>query len=85
MYPLKHQNVYVQETKFTSHKQYLFTLLFSINAKTIHTHQIIQQDFFLLLQVFLNVSKTFKSGSCNFLQVCMLLVQLASINYFYSM
>ena len=32
-------NIYVKETKFTSHKQYLFVLLFSRNGKKTHTDQ----------------------------------------------
>ena len=35
-------NMYIRKTKFTSHKQYLFDVLFYRNAKKAHTDQGIQ-------------------------------------------
>ena len=51
-------NIYTWKTKFSSHKQDLFGLLFSWNAKEAHTDQIILQTF--LLSLIRNVSQTFK-------------------------
>ena len=54
-------NIYVWKTKFTSHKQYLFDLLFSRNAKKTHIDQSILHSFLLCLKI--NVSQTFRSSS----------------------
>ena len=50
------------KTKFSSHKQYLFGLLFSRNVKKAHIDQNTLQTFLLCLKR--NVSQTFKSSSC---------------------
>ena len=55
-------NIYVWKTKFSSHKQYLFDLLFSRNAKKTHIDQSILHSFLLCLKI--NVSQTFRSSSC---------------------
>ena len=52
----------MKKTKFSSHKQYLFGLLFSRNAKKAHTDQSLLQTFLLCPKR--KVSQTFKSGSC---------------------
>ena len=72
------------KTKTTSHKKELFGFLLFRNAKKTHATQIILQRFLLCLRR--NVSQSFKGGAAKtFSQVCMLLVQLASMNVFYSM
>ena len=38
--------IYIENTKFTSHKQHLLGRLFSANAKNTYTDQIILQDFY---------------------------------------
>ena len=38
--------IYIENTKFTSHKQHLLGHLFFANAKNTHTDQIILQDFY---------------------------------------
>ena len=53
-------NIYICKTKFPFHKQYLFVLLFSRNAKNIHKDQSIPQVFLLCPKR--NVSQTFKSS-----------------------
>ena len=50
-------------TKFSSHKHYLFGLLFSRNAKKTHINQSILLTFLLCLKR--NVSLALKSSSCN--------------------
>ena len=50
------------KTKFSSHKQYLFGLPFSINAKKFHADQSTRQMFLLCLKR--KVSQTFKISSC---------------------
>ena len=76
-------NIYVEKTKFSSHNQYLFRLLSSRNAKRIEQTKVYHTFFY-----FVSTKKwpTNLCGSCKnpFLQ-CMLLVQLASMNVFYSM
>ena len=74
-------NIYIWKTKFSFHKQYLFGLLFSINAKKTHTGQSIIQTFLLPLRR--NVSQTYKSSSWkkSLSQVCMSLIQL-TLNVF---
>ena len=52
---------YLQEIKFTSHKQYLFGRLFSRNANKTYTDQSTLQVFFLCIKR--NDSQTFKSSS----------------------
>ena len=54
--------IYMWKTKFSFHKQYLFGLLFSRNAKKAYTDQSILQTFLLCLKR--NVSQIFKSSSC---------------------
>ena len=54
--------IYMWKTKFSFHKQYLFGLLFSRNAKKAYTDQSILQTFLLRLKR--NVSQTCKSSSC---------------------
>ena len=49
------------KTKFSSHKQYLFELLFPWNANRTHTNPSIPQTFLLCLKR--NASQTFKSSS----------------------
>ena len=69
------------KTKTTSHKKELFGFLLFRNAKKTHATQIILQRFLLCLRR--NVSQSFKGGAAKtFSQVCMLLVQLASMNVF---
>ena len=46
------------KTKFSSHKEYLFDLLFYRNAKKAHADQSILETFLLSLKR--NVSQTFK-------------------------
>ena len=70
------------KTNFSSHKQYLFGLLYSRNAKKAHTDESILQNVLLCLKR--NVSQTFKSSKKVFLK-CISLIQLASTNVFYSM
>ena len=55
-------NICIQKTKFSSHNQYLFGLLFSRNAKKTCTDQSILWT--LLLGLKRNASQTFKSKSC---------------------
>ena len=50
------------KTNSSSHKQYLFGLLFSRNARKPPTDQSILQNLFLCLKR--NVSQTFKSSNC---------------------
>ena len=50
------------KTQFSSHKHYLFGLLFSRNAKKTHTDQSILLTFLLCLKK--NVSLTLKSSGC---------------------
>ena len=50
------------ENKFASHKQYLFGLLSTRNAKQTDTDQSILQAFLLCLKR--NVSQTFQSSTC---------------------
>ena len=50
------------ETKFSSHKRYLFGLVFSRNAKKTHTDQSILPTFLLSLKR--SVSKTLEKSSC---------------------
>ena len=71
-------NIYIWKSKFTSHKQYLFGLVFSGNAKKTHTEQSILQ--FSLLCLKRSDSQSFKSSNCkeNFSPVCIFFVQLAS-------
>ena len=52
---------YLQEIKFTSHKQYLFGRLFSRHANKTYTDQSTLQVFFLCIKR--NDSQTFKSSS----------------------
>ena len=72
------------KNKFTSHKQHLFGLLFSGSPKKTHTDQSMLQVLLLFLKR--NNSQTFKSVATakTFSVVSILLVQLASTNYFYS-
>ena len=60
-WPIK-LNTYMQEIKFTSHKLYLFGLLFSINVKE-HSYR---PKYTLSFSICpnLNDSQTFKSSSC---------------------
>ena len=51
-------NICICKTNFASHKQYLFGLLFSCNAKKTHIDQGILQAFLLCLKR--SVSQTFK-------------------------
>ena len=78
-------NIFIRKTKFSSHKQYLFGPLFSINTKKNHADQSIVQTLLLCLRR--NISQTYKSSSCkkSLSQVCILLIQLALMNVFYSM
>ena len=55
-------NIYIWKTQFSSHKHYLFGLLFSRNGKKTHTGQSILLTFLLCLKR--NVSLTLKSSSC---------------------
>ena len=55
-------NIYIWKTKFSSHKRYLFGLLFSRNARKTHTDQSILLTFLLCLKR--NVSPTLKRSSC---------------------
>ena len=55
-------NIYIWKTKFSSHKHYLFGLLFSRNAEKTHTDQSILLTFLLWLKR--NASQTLKSSSC---------------------
>ena len=77
-------NIYIWKSKFTSHKQYLFGLVFSGNAKKTHTEQSILQ--FSLLCLKRSDSHSFKSSNCKeyFSPVCIFSVQLASKKVFYS-
>ena len=64
-------NIYIQKTKFASHKQYLFCVLTCRNAKKTRTDQSIPLVFLLCLER--NDPQTFKNGNCKdfFLQcVC---------------
>ena len=54
-------NIYIWKTKFSSHKHYLFGLLFSRNAEKTHTDQSILLTFLLWLKR--NASQTLKSSS----------------------
>ena len=78
-------NIFIRKTKFSSHKQYLFGPLFSKNTKKNHTDQSIVQTFLPCLRR--NISQTYKSSSCkkSLSNVCISLIQLASMNVFYSM
>ena len=83
----------MKKTNFTSHKQYLFGLLFSRNAKETHADQSILQGFVLQSiyykvhypekTVLINLEK--KKMQKTFSSICMLLVPLVSMNVFYSM
>ena len=60
---MAHQTKYLHmETKFSSHKRYLFGLVFSRNAKKTHTDQSILPTFLLSLKR--SVSKTLEKSSC---------------------
>ena len=50
------------KTKFSSHKHYLFGVLFSRNEKKTHTDQSMLSTFLLCLKR--NISQTLKSNSC---------------------
>ena len=78
-------NIYIQKTKFASHKEYLFCVLTCRNAKKTQTDQSIPLVFLFCLET--NNWQTFKSDSCKkpFSPVCTLLVKLALMNIFYSM
>ena len=78
-------NIYIQKTKFASHKQYLFLLLISRNEK---------KDFnwpkytthFLTFSGKKRPTNLYKWHLQKpFPPMCMLLLQLASMNVFYSM
>ena len=75
-------SVYQCKNKSTSHIQYLFGHLFSRNAKKTHADQMIVQVFLALSEKkhLTNLQK--KKLRKTFSQVCMLLVQLASMNVF---
>ena len=82
------------KTNFFPHKQYLFGLLFSINAKKAHTVQSISQTFLPCQKQ--NVVQTFKSSSCkkvflkcvynwyNFLRWIFFFHMIAGSHYFLS-
>ena len=72
------------ENKITSHKEYSLGLLFSGNPKNTLSDQISVQVFWVYPQT--NNSQTMKSSSCKIKcsLICILLVQHASINVFYS-
>ena len=55
-------NIYNWKTKFSFHKQYLFDLVFSRNAKKAHTDQSILKTFLLCLKR--NILQTFRSSIC---------------------
>ena len=54
--------IYIEKTKFASHKQYLFGLLTYRNTKKTETDQSIPHVFFLCLKR--NNSQTFESSGC---------------------
>ena len=56
------RNIYLQKTKFDSHKQYIFPQLTSRNAKKTQTDQGIPRALLLCLKR--NDPQTFKSGIC---------------------
>ena len=72
------------EKLFTSHKKYLFGLLFSGSPKKTHTDQSIPKVFLLSERADSQTFKSLATAKNPFLQ-CLLLVRLASINYFCSM
>ena len=55
-------NIYMWKAKFSSHKHYLFGILFSRNATKTHTDQSILPTFILCPKRI--VSQTLKSSSC---------------------
>ena len=55
-------NICISKTKFFSHKQYLFGLLFCRDSKKTHIDQSILPTFLLCLKI--NVSQTLKGRSC---------------------
>ena len=54
-------SIYIWKTKFSSHKHYLFGLLFSRNAKKTMQTKVYYQLFYCLKR---NISQTLKSSSC---------------------
>ena len=65
-------NIYTQKTKFASHKQYLFRLFTSRNAKKTQTDQSMPHVFLLCRKKI--DPQTFKNGSCkNFFFQCLVI------------
>ena len=73
----------MKKTNFTSHKSYLFGLLFSRNTKKAHADQNILQCFYSLLKERTH-KRSKEAAAKTFSPVCMLSVQLAAINVFRS-
>ena len=69
--------IHIWKSKFTCCKQYFFGLLFSKNAKKTNTDQGILQGFLFCLR------KAFHKPLKSVFQVCLLLIQVASMNVFY--
>ena len=72
----------MKKTNFTSQKQYLFGLLFFRNAKETHTDQSILQYFYSLSEKKELTNFQKKQLQKAFSPVCMLSVQLDSMNVF---
>ena len=79
---LSHQTKY--KTKFVSHKQYFISLLTSRNAKKTQTNQSIPYNFFTLSEKKESTKLEKWQLKKPLSTMCMLLVQLASVNVFYS-
>ena len=76
--------IYIENTKFTSHKQHLLGRLFSANAKNTHTDQIILQYFYSVLKETTHKPSKAATAKKNIFPVRILLIHLAPINVFYS-
>ena len=72
------------KTKFSSHKQYLFGLLFYRNAKKVHAGKNILQTFYSVLKETCHKTLKVAAAKNSFSGVCTSLIQLASMNVFYS-
>ena len=76
-------NIFIWKTKFTSHEQYLFVPLLFRNLKMTNTDQIMYRLSYSVWKVTTHKPSNVADVT-TFSPVCMLLVQLASINAFWS-
>ena len=82
---VSHQTKYIHiETKFASHKHHLFSLLTSRNVRKTQADQSIPHIFYFARKETTHKPSKWQQQK-HFSPVCMLLVQFASMNVFYSM